>query len=135
MTRKEVKYRKFADLIHKGMNSTDAARECGSKAKNLSEAGREILKKPETQIYLAELVAASRNESIDNYEALIKKVHEIAFDGEAPATNDCLRATSGSSWIRRQWSDDVSLDDRYRLRAALQESAKRSRSAHTKLDI
>ncbi len=26
-----------------------------------------------------------------------------------------FRATSGSSWIRRQWSDDVSLNDRYRL--------------------
>ena len=26
-----------------------------------------------------------------------------------------LTATSGSSWIRRQWSDDVSLNDRYRL--------------------
>ncbi len=26
-----------------------------------------------------------------------------------------LSATSGSSWIRRQWSDDVSLSDRFRL--------------------
>ncbi len=26
-----------------------------------------------------------------------------------------LSATSGSSWIRRQWSDDVSLNDLYRL--------------------
>ncbi len=31
-----------------------------------------------------------------------------------------LSATSGSSWIRRQWSDDVSLNDRYRLEAASQ---------------
>ncbi len=31
-----------------------------------------------------------------------------------------LSATSGSSWIRRQWSDDVSLNDRFRLGAALQ---------------
>ncbi len=29
-----------------------------------------------------------------------------------------LSATSGSSWIGRQWSDDVSLNDRYRLGAA-----------------
>ncbi len=31
-----------------------------------------------------------------------------------------LSAKSGSSWIRRQWSDDVSLNDRYRLEAAVQ---------------
>jgi len=30
-----------------------------------------------------------------------------------------LSATSGSSWIRRQWSDDISLNDRYRLQAAV----------------
>ncbi len=30
-----------------------------------------------------------------------------------------LTATSGSSWIRRQWSNDVSLNDRYRLEAAI----------------
>ncbi len=29
-----------------------------------------------------------------------------------------LAATNGSSWIRRHWSDDVSLNDRYRLVAA-----------------
>ncbi len=29
-----------------------------------------------------------------------------------------LTATSGSSWIRRQWSDYVSLNDLYRLGAA-----------------
>ncbi len=31
-----------------------------------------------------------------------------------------LSARSGRSWIRRQWNDDVSLSDRYRLLAALQ---------------
>ncbi len=31
-----------------------------------------------------------------------------------------LTAKSGSSWIRRQRSDDVPLNDRYRLLAALQ---------------
>ncbi len=33
-----------------------------------------------------------------------------------------LTATSGSSWIRRQWSDDVSLNDRFRLQAAVRQS-------------
>ncbi len=33
-----------------------------------------------------------------------------------------LSATSGRSWIRRQWSDDVSLNDRYRLQAAIRQS-------------
>ncbi len=119
MTRKEAKYRKFADLIHSGMNSTDAARECGSKARNLSQAGLEILNKPETQAYLTELVEASRNESIDNYEALIKKVHEIAFDGAAPATNVRLRPQSRHSSKEFICSVRPSLNDRFRLQAAV----------------
>ncbi len=35
-----------------------------------------------------------------------------------------LSATSGGSWIRRQWNDDVSLNDRYRLEAACQKRIK-----------
>ncbi len=31
-----------------------------------------------------------------------------------------LSAKSGRSWIRRQWSDDVSLNDLFRLEAASQ---------------
>ncbi len=43
------------------------------------------------------------------------------FDRTDLVKSDWLKTTrSGSSWIRRQWSDDVSLNDRYRLQAAVQ---------------
>lgn len=103
--RLSLRGRLFAEARAAGMTLCDAAKAAGSKARNLSQAGAELLRKPEVIAEIERLRAELRERCADDIAGAVEVLRSIAAD---PERNDRDRIEAVRLLVRRageSWGD------------------------------